>query len=191
MDDQKVNQFGATLTRRCVSAAICLCLSACSFSSLNALNPFGPSTVDLRATGGRMLNQDENGHPLSLVIHVLQLKSNQSFNRLTTADLISGKDEKDLLGTDLIDSTELVLLPGGKSNVTATISPDAEYIAVVGYFRQPEPYFWRLLFTANTVRSNGISILADRCFLRATTPQRMDMPGQPKQFKPACPYGSN
>ncbi|MBV8048537.1 MAG: type VI secretion system lipoprotein TssJ [Paludibacterium sp.] len=157
---------------------MCLLLAACAS---------GPTNTNYRAVGARTLNPDENGHPLSLVIHVVQLTSNQAFSRLTTADLASGKSEKELLASEMIDSTELTLLPGNKSDINATISPEAKYIGVIGYFRQPDPYFWRLLFDADAVRALGVNLLADRCFLRATVPPRLDMPGQPKTFKPDCP----
>lgn len=147
----------------------------------------GPVRVVYQANGTRNLNPDENGRPLSLVLHIVQLKSNQSFSRLTSADLVSGKSEKDLLASELIDATELVLLPGGKSNINATIAPEARYIGVIGDFRQPDPYFWRLLFDADAVRSDGLSLQADRCFLRPLQPAKTDIPGQPKHFRPDCP----
>ncbi|TDR70275.1 type VI secretion system lipoprotein TssJ [Paludibacterium purpuratum] len=176
-----MNSIRDNWLRLCASAAICLLLSACAS---------GPSNANYLAIGTRNLNPDESGHPLSLVIHIVQLKQNQAFSRLTPADLTSGKSEKDLLSSEMIDSTELVLLPGSKSDINATISPDAKYIGVIGYFRQPDPYFWRLLFDADMVRVAGVNLLADRCFLRPTLPPRLDMPGQPKIFKPDCSMSS-
>ena len=34
-----------------------------------------------------------------------------------------------------------------------TIEKDAQFIGVVGFFRRPDPNFWRLLYDADTVRS--------------------------------------
>lgn len=142
--------------------------------------------VAVNTISGKKINLDERGQPLSLVVHVYQLKSNKTFSQLTADDLIKGKSEADLLGGDLISSKELIILPGAKQNATVTITPEAQYIAVVGFFRRPDQHYWRLLYSANSVRSKGLALKIDSCYLQPVKPGIAPIPGQPGNIKANC-----
>jgi type VI secretion system protein VasD len=161
----------------CLAALLCACA--------------GPKAVTYSGRAVPLLNPDENGNALSLVIHVYQLKSSDVFNRLTVDDLTSGKRESDLLGSDLISMREVVLLPGGKLTDGDIVQEKTNYIGVVGFFRQPDPHFWRLLFSADAVRSDGLNLKVDRCYLQDISPSRLAIPDQPGTFHPDCrPIGN-
>lgn len=137
----------------------------------------GPVLVGGEAAA--MLNKDAHGKPLSVVVRVYQLKSDQAFNRLTMEALMAGKSDKDLLAPDLLSSQELTLLPGGKAGIGGlTVAPEATHIGLVGMFRQPDRQFWRLLYKADDVRRVGLMFRAEDCYLRALMPPARPMPGQ-------------
>lgn len=161
-----------------------------SLSSYGCAMLLGACTVEenvaVNTISGKKINLDERGQPLSLVVHVYQLKSNKTFSQLTADDLIKGKSEADLLGGDLISSKELIILPGAKQNATVTITPEAQYIAVVGFFRRPDQHYWRLLYSANSVRSKGLALKIDSCYLQPVKPGIAPIPGQPGNIKANC-----
>lgn len=185
----------STYTKRLIILLATVLLPACS-GPANSLSSYGCAllmgactvevNVAVNTTASKRINPDERGQPLSLVLHVYQLKSSKTFTQLTADDLIKGKTEADLLGGDFISSKELVVLPGAKQNTTVTISPEAQYVAVVGFFRRPDQHFWRLLYSANAVRSKGINLKIDSCYLQSAKPDISPIPGQPKSVKPSC-----
>lgn len=163
--------------RAALVATLAIFASACS----------GPSAVTYQGQAGPNINRDERGRPLSVVVHVHQLKSSQAFSRLTSEALASGKSEAELLGADLLASRELVLLPGSKFEVEEEIREDTRYIGVVGFFRRPDPQFWRLLLDADAVRSKDLQLKVEDCYLQAIKPLHTPIPGQPKVFRASCP----
>jgi len=142
----------------------------------------GPSDADISGKVAHAINPDEQGRPLSLVIHVYQLKSRQSFDQLTSDNLNSGKSDADLLGSDLISSTEMLAIPGVALSQKLTIQPNTEFIGVVGFFRIPDPNFWRLLFSADAVRSKDLSFKVAHGYLQPVLPSQLAIPGQPRTF---------
>lgn len=72
-----------------------------------------------------------------------------------------------------------------------TIEKDAQFIGVVGFFRRPDPNFWRLLYDADTVRSKDLSFRAAECHLEAIKPKALTMPGQPSTPKVDCAASRN
>ncbi|MCD5363302.1 type VI secretion system lipoprotein TssJ [Chromobacterium aquaticum] len=164
------------------SAVVIATLTACSSTK----------NIDIKAEGTPTLNRDAKGKPLSVVVHVYQLKNQQAFNRLTMEALASGKPESELLGDSLISSKELTFLPGGKVTLDdVTIEKDTQFIGVVGFFRRPDPNFWRLLYDADTVRSKDLSFRAAECHLEAIKPKALTMPGQPSTPKVDCAASRN
>lgn len=145
----------------------------------------GPVLVGGEAAA--VLNRDAQGKPLSVVVRVYQLKSDQAFNRLTMEALMTGKPDKELLASDLLSSQELALLPGGKAGIAGmVIAPEATHIGLVGMFRQPDRQFWRLLFNADDVRRVGLLFRAEDCYLRALMPPARLMAGQPASMQVDC-----
>ncbi|SCK08632.1 type VI secretion system lipoprotein TssJ [Vogesella sp. LIG4] len=147
----------------------------------------GNAPVMVGGEAAAMLNKDVHGKPLSMVVRVYQLKSDQAFNRLTMEALMAGKSDKDLLAPDLLSSQEMTLLPGAKAAIGGlTVAPEATYIGLVGMFRQPDRQFWRLLYKADDVRRVGLLFRAEDCYLRALIPPARPMPGQPATQQVDC-----
>ncbi len=80
--------------------------------------------------------RDNHSSPQPLVIRVFQLKDRKAFDTLVYQQLVS--DGNPLLGADLLASRDLVLTPGGAVNLNMPMEPQAQFVAVVALFRQPD-----------------------------------------------------
>ncbi|WP_024301786.1 type VI secretion system lipoprotein TssJ [Pseudogulbenkiania sp. MAI-1] len=143
--------------------------------------------VQVSGEASAQLNRDSRGKPLSVVVRVYQLKSDQTFNRLSMEALVAVKSDKELLASELLDMREMTLLPGGRVTVSDfVVNPEASHIGLIALFRQPDRHFWRLLFDADAVRSKGLQFMAEDCYLRAVKPPAKLLPGQPKSLQVVC-----
>ena len=106
----------------------------------------GPATYDVRGLADPVLNRDVSGKSLSVVVRLYQLKQPTEFSKLVFDSLASGRPETELLGADLIEKSEVVVLPGTQHVSTEKLSEHANYLGVVAFFRQPEPHFWHKHF---------------------------------------------
>lgn len=114
-----------------------------------------PTDFHIYSEADAKLNRDISERPLSVVLYVYQLKGRQAFARLTFEDFLSGKTDADLLGDDLINKTERVMLPGTKESLSAGLLPEATYIGIVAMYRLPAPQQWRYLIPAEQIRTKG------------------------------------
>ncbi|WP_106075874.1 type VI secretion system lipoprotein TssJ [Chromobacterium amazonense] len=146
----------------------------------------GPKNITISSEASAKLNRDRQGKPLSVVVQVYQLKNDQAFKLLTPDLLASGKPIQNVLGADVISNKELVFLPGDKKELDISILEDANYVGVIGYFRQPNPHFWRLLYDAGRVRSKDLKFKIGDCYLQAIKPESLALPDQAKTAKIEC-----
>jgi len=153
-----------------------LMLSACG----------GPKMIAIHGESTAGLNRDAQGKPLSVVVHIYQLRSAEAFNRMTMDALLAGKTEQDLLGNTLISSKELTMIPGKSVTDSETIGEETRYVGVVGFFRRPDPGYWRLLFDADAIKSRGLVFKAADCFLQPVTAKNIAIPGQSSQPPAEC-----
>lgn len=160
-----------------VFASAVLCLSACASSSETALH----------GEASALINRDYTGKPLSVVMHLYQLKSEQQFAKLTYEALTSGKAEQALLGGDLIGMKDYVILPGGVLDASdLKIDEQTRFIALVAFFRQPDRANWRLLFPVEQVKGKKLQFKVEDCYLVALQPQGKALPDQVKGRVPVC-----
>ena len=101
--------------------------------------------LELRAQADPVINRDPEGNPLSVVVHLYQLRDRGGFERLGFDAAASGRTEAELLGADGLGRTELVLVPGGSRAVAVELQPGARFLGIVALFRRPDPDFWRCL----------------------------------------------
>lgn len=95
--------------------------------------------LHLDVTAREALNTDtreNHSSPQSVVIRVYQLKDRKAFDKLVYQQLATDGDT--LLGADLLASRDVVLTPGGAVNLNMPMEPEAQFVAVVGLFRQPD-----------------------------------------------------
>lgn len=148
----------------------------------------GPKTYEIRAVADPLINRDVTGNPLSVVVHVYQLKDADAFSKLTLDMLASGRPLSESLGKDLLEMNEVMLVPGGKHVGTDKIHQDAKHVGVVAFFRQPDQHWWRMLVDADKVRSSGLNFRIQDCYLSLTTPKPSLIPGQPANPPVTCAF---
>jgi type VI secretion system protein VasD len=129
------------------------------------------------------------------VLYIYQLKDRQAFARLTFEDFLSGKSDADLLGEELINKTERVMLPGTKESLNAALLPDTRFVGVVAMYRLPAPQQWRYLIPAEQIREKSfwrfsdqknISIRLHDCYMTVDGVELDLIPGQRSDLPTTC-----
>lgn len=146
----------------------------------------GPKTFEVRGDADQIINRDTSGNPLSVVVHVYQLRDSDEFSKMTFDTLAGGRPAAELLGKDLLEKNEVLLVPGATYASTEKLREEAKHIGVVAFFRHPEQHYWRFLVDANAVRKNGLQFRVSDCFLSLTKPKPSLIPGQPENAVPVC-----
>lgn len=162
-----------------VPAVLSLMTSACSMS------PNGYA-YNIRTEGASVLNRDDKGRSLSVVVRIYQLRDANEFSRLTFDLLAQGRPEAQLLGPALIDKTDVVVVPGSAYVSPGQLHNETRYVGVVGFFRNPDPFYWRQLVPAGAVRSKGLIIRASDCFLTLGEVEPLVLPGWSPSLQPQC-----
>ncbi|TCW77908.1 type VI secretion system lipoprotein TssJ [Burkholderia sp. SRS-46] len=89
------------------------------------------------------LNQSDAGQSLPVVVRVYQLKQSMAFETASYAQLLDG--DKDVLKADLLGSMEATLGPGATVKLSAPMPDEAQYVGVVGFFRDQAHAEWQLV----------------------------------------------
>ena len=180
---------------------LALGLAGCRTRSLPA-PAAAPTRFDLRAEAEAGINRDPAGNPLSVVVHLYQLKDRTSFSRLSFDLAASGRPEQETLGDDCLGRTELVVVPGGRHAATQELLPGTRFLGIVALFRQPDPHYWRYLVSldrmaAGQPRPTGkkpvppvipaMSFQVRECALALPELTPEPIPGQPEDGLPSCP----
>lgn len=89
---------------------------ASAIATIGSLFLFGcaatPTKYQIKTSGDPVINRDTTGKPLSVVVRLYQLKDSAEFSKLTFATAASGRSDAELLGADLVDRSETVVVPG-------------------------------------------------------------------------------
>ncbi|MBB5409205.1 type VI secretion system protein VasD [Paraburkholderia sp. HC6.4b] len=132
-------------------------LSAVALAGCGVAQAVGDSTVDaakwvfttqvkqmnVDLKGRTAVNADAHGQSLSTVIRFYQLKDEKTFAQLNYSQLRS--DDLTLLKTDLLATKDVVLRPDASANITEPMNPDAQFVGVVAFFRDPtQDRAWKL-----------------------------------------------
>lgn len=167
-------------------------LSACSSSKPK------PTNYHVNGEADTLLNRDVSARPLSVVLDVYQLKDRQAFSRLTFDELVSGKTETDLFGEELIQKTEIVILPGGKQSLATSLLPETKYLGIVAVYRMPAEQQWRYLIPAEQIRKTSfwnflgsgddktITVRLHDCYMTVEGVEVDLIPGQKIAAVPNC-----
>lgn len=100
-------------------------------------------TMNVDLQGRTSLNTDAQGQPLSTVVRFYQLKDATTFAQLNYAQLQS--DDLNLLKVDLLATKDVVLRPDAAASLAEPMNPDAQFVGVVAFFRQPvQDSVWKL-----------------------------------------------
>jgi type VI secretion system protein VasD len=156
--------------------------------SADAVRP--PEEFAVKGVADERVNLDVTDRPLSVVVRVYQLRTTNEFSRLNFEALAGGRNDATLFQKDLVTVSEFVLVPGTTQELEDKLLPETKYVGVVGFFRRPEPQYWRFLVDARSVRNEGLIFRATQCYLTSITPRAELLPGQTLGGKPDC-YGTS
>lgn len=124
--------------------------------------------LSLKLFAGEQLNTTSNGKSLSLVMKIYTLRSPERLKMLTSPEISTPESEKEALGDSLISVREITVIPGKSYDLQLRVPGDATTIGIVGMFRAPFSYRWKLAFDAKNSFDTGIIVGAHACALTAS-----------------------
>lgn len=122
-----------------------------------------PRTVHLQLHAGQRLNTDAQGQSLALVARIYKLRQRAAFEQAPYASFLDAQKEKALLGPDLLEVKEVLLVPGQRLDLQEKVSREAGFIGVVALFRAPAAQRWRATVAAQDAESDGLTIGLHAC----------------------------
>lgn len=108
-------------------------------SAMNSIFHKQVKTLHLDVTAREALNTDgQENTSLSepVMVQVYQLKDHKVFDKTVYQQLVN--DAASVLGSDLLVSHSIVVKPGTGASLNMPMDDSAQYVAVVGLFRQPD-----------------------------------------------------
>lgn len=143
-----------------------------------------PRNVQIRLHAAQTLNSGNGGPPLALVARVYKLRQAEAFERMPYEGFTNAHTEREMLGQDLLEVKEVLLIPGQRYEVSEKVSREAGYVGVVALFRAPHGQRWRAAFAAPDAEKAGITIGLYACALTAgegAAPRQQNVATQPSQ----------
>ena len=125
-----------------------------------------PRKMNLQLVSSSSLNTESSGQSLSLVVRVYKLKATTAFLNAPFETFGDPAKEKAALGAELIESKEVVLLPGQKRAINEKWAREAPFVGVVGLFMTPASERWRYAFELDSLLGDDPIVLgAHACTL--------------------------
>jgi type VI secretion system protein VasD len=147
--------------------------------------------MKLTLAASESLNVDPAGKSLSLVARVYKLRSATAFLNAPYETFGNAAKEKEVLGDELLEAREIVLLPGQQQKIDERWVREAAFVGVVGLFRVPATRRWRYAFELETFQLDpGFVLGAHACSLSIGSGQPVGISAsEMKLSPPVCPKG--
>jgi type VI secretion system protein VasD len=177
-----------TTASYCLISLACALLSACAGGAasgvasvatsvvLNAMGvkteqkPPPPKTISVHVDTANNLNADEQGRGLSAVLRIYKLKDAATFRQASSDKLADAELAKALLGQDLLESQEELLIPGQHYLFEEKVDTQKGYLALAIFFRKPHPERWKLVVANTDLKEDKpIIIGAHACAINVTS----------------------
>ncbi len=180
----KVTAFMQSIAAFCLIVTMGLGLSGCASSAasiatsvvLSAMGvkkdqgPPPPKSIILQVDTASNLNADSHGRGLSAVLRIYKLKDATAFNQASNEKLFDAESAKALLGQDLLESKEELLIPGQHYQFKEKIDPQNGYLAIAVFFRKPNLQRWKLVVANVDLQEKSPLIIgAHACALNVTS----------------------
>ena len=149
--------------------AALLMLLGCTSPRLPELQ-LPPRNVEIRLHASAVLNAGNGKQPYALVARIYKLRQTSAFLRMHFNNFLSQQSEREILGNDLLEVTEVMLIPGQRYEISEKITREAHHIGVVALFRAPAPNRWRMVAPAADAERNGITIGLHACAISTGQP---------------------
>ena len=106
------------------------------------------------------VNPDMQGRPSPIILHVMELNSNEQFNRLDYMGLTQPSGAA--LGPELLGKNQVVLQPGESRTLPLELNPMTTAIGLVAGYRDIDNAVWRKIVPINQGKTKGISITLEQ-----------------------------
>ena len=124
-----------------------------------------PRKVALHLHAATRLNTDEHGQALALLVRIYKLRQRGAFEAAPYAAFLSPQAEREALGADLLEVSEVTLVPGQHLDLDQSVAREAGYLGVVALFHAPARQGWRAAFAAQDAERAGITLGLHACAL--------------------------
>lgn len=115
-----------------------------------------PTRLDAKVVAAEDVNKDAEGRSLPIVVRVYELKTTGTFQG---ADFYSLYDkESETLGADLLAREELNLRPGETHRIERVTAPDAQYLGVLGAYRDIDKARWKATHPLTSGEVNKVEV---------------------------------
>ncbi|WP_248807082.1 type VI secretion system lipoprotein TssJ [Pseudomonas sp. MWU13-2100] len=160
-----------TLFNSLILAALAVLLGGCgltqtvadaSTSTAKAIFSTQVKTLHLDFSGRAATNADATdmrGLSVPTLVRVYQLRDSKALERATYDRLLS--DDDSLLSADLLDKQAVVVKPGEGAQLNVSMHKDAQFVAVVALFRDPDTRMstWRLTLARDDLDPDRARVL--------------------------------
>ena len=124
----------------------------------------GKHQVRLTLEGSKVLNLNESGGPLPVVVRIYELEKKDRFEN---ADFMTlWKNDKEILEKDLLERNEVTLFPGTSMTLDVKFSKQTEFVAVMALFRKPQGNTWREILPVKPPKSSKMRIIVQERSLK-------------------------
>ncbi|GGF20350.1 type VI secretion system-associated lipoprotein [Aliidongia dinghuensis] len=118
-----------------------IALSTLLLLSLGACASKPPTTLSINVAAADTVNPDIYGRPSPVVTRIYELSGTDRFSKGDIFQLLD--HDKDVLGGDMLDRSELILQPGESRTIKMPVKDGAKYLGVVAGYRDVDHADWR------------------------------------------------
>jgi type VI secretion system protein VasD len=100
-----------------------------------------PTNISINVSTATDVNPDSTGRPSPIVTRIYELGGTDRFSKADIFQLLD--HDKDGLGSEMLDSQEMVLQPGEARTVKLPVKDGAKYLGVTAAYRDVDHADWR------------------------------------------------
>lgn len=126
--------------------------------------------VAIRLHASPNLNAGGGRQSYALATRIYKLRQSAAFQRMNFDSFLDQRSEREMLGDDLLEVKEVMLIPGQHYEITEKVTREASHIGVVALFRAPSAQRWRTAVAAVDAEKNGITIGLHACAISTGEP---------------------
>jgi type VI secretion system protein VasD len=119
-----------------------------------------PTVLVATVVASQDVNPDGAGRASPVALRIYELKDRETFESASFFDLYERGQQT--LGADLLNSTEIKLVPGGTKDLRLELSPDARFVGVVAAYRAIEDATWRATVPIPTTETTEVEIRLEK-----------------------------
>lgn len=119
-----------------------------------------PESVGIQISASSDVNPDLQGRPSPVILHIMELNSEEQFNRLDYMSLTQPSGAA--LGQDLLDKSRLILSPGDSQQLPLELNSQTTFIGLVAGFRDIDNAVWRTSLPIVQGKTKSISVTLEK-----------------------------